>query len=156
MNPTTLRNEILATARLRGVAFHRRAYGVSGIQFLALTEPQLGQIVDQLLPSILAAVQETKTAFGDRRLSWAEAVNLGTIVSGIVSRAVRDSGAVQGTEGGVLAELMFGVLFDRLIVPFLPMWLKPFSGIMKAGIVKGLRTLYDRLLKGQVAAPAAP
>lgn len=127
------------------------AFRSLGAQTLAATpmdEAELSALLTRLLPDILAGVEQARAAFGDRKLSTAEAAALGTIVLGIVSEAVRvGAPLIKGTSAYALVGLIFGVVFDRVVAPLLPVWARPFAGLIKAGVLRGLESLYRTVIK---------
>lgn len=121
-----------------------------------LTESQLAAVLARMLPQILAGVGQARAAYGDRKISWQEGLTLGTTVIGIVSSAVQ-SGAplVQGQSARTLVIVIFGVLFDQFLAPLLPAWARPFAGLIKASVIRGLEALYQTMVKLRPTVPGA-
>lgn len=113
-----------------------------------LNASELTLLLNRLLPGILAGVGQAREAFGDRKLSGTEAAALATTILGIVSAAVRDGAPlVKGTSAYALVGLIFGVVFDQVVTPLLPLWVRPFAGLIKAGVLRGLEGLYRTVIK---------
>ena len=113
-----------------------------------LGNSELSALLDIIVPMIEDGITQARAAFGDRRLSWGEAAALGMVLQGIVSKAVMlGAPLVKGQDARALVLLIFGVVFDRYVTPLLPVWLKPFSGLLKASVMKGLESLYQSVIK---------
>lgn len=120
----------------------------------AISEEQLSMLLDQLLPGILAASNIAVDAYKSRRLTWGGAVALGTTLAAIVGRAVAGVRGLGGTSPELLLSLIWGVLFDRLLVPLLPAYLRPLAPLIRAAVAQGLGSLYHAALSPR--SPAAP
>lgn len=113
-----------------------------------VTDEQLAALLDELLPGITASVETAISAFKARKISIPEAINLGTTITGVVSTAIKDGAPlIKGQSARTLVIVIFSVLFDRYLAPMLPVWLKPFSGLVKATVIKGLESLYQAVVK---------
>lgn len=111
------------------------------------TDEQLASLLDGLLVPILAGVAQARAAYGDRRITLPEAAALGVTVMTIVSRAVHALPMVEDVSARALVLLVYGVLFDRYVVPLLPAYLRPFAGKVKGRIIELLETLYRSVVK---------
>lgn len=118
-----------------------------------VTEEQLKAIVAELTPDIIAGARQATAALADRKLSWTEAATLGTTLLGIVSKAVHEATALQNQNAEALVLVVYGVVFEQFVVPRLPLWLRPFAGVLKAGVVQGLQALYRTVIKRVRPAP---
>ncbi|KQR02411.1 hypothetical protein ASF71_21440 [Deinococcus sp. Leaf326] len=80
---------------------------------------------------------------------------LGTTLLGIVSKAVV-AGAPLLQDGNAerLVGLLFGVAWDRYVVPRLPLWLRPLAPVVYGIVVRGLEDLYRAVIKPPKPAPA--
>lgn len=115
-----------------------------------LTDEQLAALLDKLLPGITAGIQAALAAFKARKLSLTDALTLGTTIAAVVSTAVKDGAPlIRGQSARTLVIVIFSVLFDRHLAPLLPVWLKPFAGLVKAGVIRGLESLYQAVIKKQ-------
>ncbi|SMB85450.1 hypothetical protein SAMN00790413_03405 [Deinococcus hopiensis KR-140] len=113
-----------------------------------LDDVALAALLTPLLPQVLGGIDQIKAALGDRRLSFPEALSLKTMVAGVVSLAVGDGAPlVKGKSADALVVLILGVVFDRYGVPLLPVWVRPFAPVLKAGAVAGLEALYRAVVK---------
>lgn len=155
--PTIPLPDLLADLRLayRRTGTSLRAQ-VPGVRRLAteasadepLTEEALDRYLLDLLPGIVDGLLQARAAYGDGRLSLAEAAALGTTLLGIVSRAVmRGAPLVQGQHARQLVLLIFGTLWARYVVPALPVWLRPFAPLLRAAVTQGLEVLYRTVVR---------
>ena len=118
-----------------------------------LDSAALGALVTRLLPGILAGIEQARAAYGDRRLSWAEVAALATIALGIVSAAVKDGAPlVKGASAYQLVGLIFGAVFDSVLAPLLPAYARWAAPMIRAGALRGLKGLYDTLIRNRRAA----
>lgn len=113
-----------------------------------LTDEQLAALLDKLLPGITKGIEAALVAFKSRKISIPEAINLGTTIAGVISTAIKDGAPlIKGQSARTLVIVIFGVLFDKFVADRLPLWLKPFSGLVKATVIKGLEALYQAVVK---------
>ena len=113
------------------------------------TDEQLASLLDTLLVPILAGVAQARAAYGDRRITLPEAAALGVTVMTIVSAAVHALPVVEDTNARALVLLVYGVLWDRYVVPLLPAYLRPLAGRIKRRIIELLEALYRNVVKRQ-------
>ena len=113
------------------------------------TDEQLASLLDTLLVPILAGVAQARAAYGDRRITLPEAAALGVTVMTIVSAAVHALPVIEDVNARALVLLVYGVLWDRYVVPLLPAYLRPFAGRVKGRIIELLETLYRTVVKRQ-------
>ncbi|MDL2342540.1 hypothetical protein QOL99_00055 [Deinococcus sp. MIMF12] len=117
------------------------------------TDEQLASLLDTLLVPILAGVAQARAAYGDRRITLPEAAALGVTVMTIVSAAVHALPVIESTNARALVLLVYGVLWDRYVMPLLPAYLRPFAGRVKGRIIELLETLYRAVVNRRVAQP---
>lgn len=147
------------THRVLGVAFHvafQIRQPVLGARLRpvssGLTEPvpqeQFAALVRQLMAQIVAGAQQAEAALGDRKLSWTEATVLAGTLMTLVSTAVHEGAPlIQGADARSLVLLIYGAVFEQFVVTRLPVWLRPFAPLLKAGVVQGLEALYRAIVK---------
>lgn len=117
-----------------------------------ISESDFRALLQKLMPGINEAASLAIEAFRAKRLSWGSAVSLGTALVGIVSLAVKEGAPlVQGQSARTLVILIFGVLFDTYLTGLLPIWLRPFSALIKASVIQGLESLYQSVIKKKTA-----
>lgn len=117
-----------------------------------ISEADFRALLQKLMPGINEAAALAIEAFRARRLSWGSAVSLGTALVGIVSLAVREGAPlIEGQSARTLVILIFGVLFDTYLTGLLPIWLRPFSALIKASVIQGLESLYQSVIKKKAA-----
>ncbi|KQR37710.1 hypothetical protein [Deinococcus sp. Leaf326] len=115
---------------------------------VAISEEQLLAVGAVVWPLILDGLAQTRLALADRKLSLIEAGALGTTLLGIVSKAVV-AGAPLLQDGNAerLVGLLFGVAWNRYVVPRLPVWLRPLAPVVYGIVVRGLEDLYRAVIK---------
>lgn len=117
-----------------------------------ISESDFKSLLQKLMPGINEAASLAIDAFRAKRLSWGSAVSLGTALVGIVSLAVREGAPlIEGQSARTLVILIFGVLFDTYLTGLLPIWLRPFSALIKASVIQGLESLYQSVIKKKTA-----
>lgn len=147
MDIVDLKNEILAKAKAAGITIFQTFPNTAPVRLPAGTA-ELSALLDALLPSIVGGVEQARAAWGDGKLSWAEAVALGMTLQGIVSKAVMQGAPLaKGVDAVNLVTLIFGVIFSRYIMPKLPVWLRPFAPLIWNTLAKGLEALYQTVIR---------
>lgn len=117
-----------------------------------ISEADFRALLQKLMPGINEAASLAIEAFRAKRLSWGSAVSLGTALVGIVSLAVKEGAPlIEGQSARTLVILIFGVLFDTYLTGLLPIWLRPFSALIKASVIQGLESLYQAVIKKKAA-----
>lgn len=117
-----------------------------------ISEADFRALLQKLMPGINEAASLAIDAFRAKRLSWGSAVSLGTALVGIVSLAVKEGAPlIEGQSARTLVILIFGVLFDTYLTGLLPIWLRPFSALIKASVIQGLESLYQSVIKKKTA-----
>ena len=117
-----------------------------------ISEADFRVLLQKLMPGINEAASLAIEAFRAKRLSWGSAVSLGTALVGIVSLAVREGAPlIEGQSARTLVILIFGVLFDTYLTGLLPIWVRPFSALIKASVIQGLESLYQSVIKKKTA-----
>lgn len=113
-----------------------------------ITEREVFELITRLLPRIVEGIAQARAALGDRKLSLAEALQLGTTIATLVSQAVKDGAPlVKGADAHLLASALLGALYDVFIPERLPTWLRPFNGALKSAVLGGLELVYQALVK---------
>lgn len=138
-----------------------RVQASEGRRLLDTTLPTTVPVTDEQLlafgavvwPLVLDGLAQTRLALADRKLSLIEAATLGTTLLGIVSKAVA-AGAplVQDGNATRLVGLVFGIVWDRYVVPRLPVWARPLAPLVYGVVVRGLEELYRAVIKPTPAA----
>lgn len=115
-------------------------------------EADLAALLTRLLPGVQASIEQIRAVVAAKKISLPEAFSLATTIIGVVSAAVRDGAPlVKGQSAYTLAMLIFGVVFDRYLVPLLPVWVRPFAPVIKSSAVAGLEALYRAVIKKKAA-----
>lgn len=113
-----------------------------------ISESEVFNLISKLLPQVLAGIAQARAALGDRKLSLAEVYQLGEVIATLVSAAVRDGAPlVKGKDAYMLASAILGALYDLFITKRLPAWARPFNGMIKAAVLRGLELAYQSLMK---------
>ncbi|GGR84665.1 hypothetical protein [Deinococcus sedimenti] len=113
-----------------------------------ITEAEVFALITSLLPRVLDGIAQARAALGDRKLSLAEALQLGTTIATLVSAAVKDGAPlVKGADARLLASALLGALYDVFIPERLPTWARPFNGAIKSAVLGGLELVYQALVK---------
>lgn len=133
-------------------------------QTLTLSLPATAPVTDEQLlafgavvwPLVLSGIAQTRLALADRKLSLIEAATLGTTLLGVVSKAVA-AGAPLLQDGNAerLVGLVFGLVWERYVVPRLPLWARPLAPLVYAVVVRGLEELYRAVIKLPAPVPSA-
>lgn len=126
----------------------RRLLDTSVPTTVPVTDDQLLALGTVVWPLVLEGIAQTRLAVADRKISLIEVGALGTTLLGIVSKAVA-AGAplVQDGNAERLVGLVFKVVWDRFVVPRLPLWARPLAPLVYATVVRGLEELYRAVIK---------
>ena len=104
---------------------------VAGVKASQLSEADLSAFLNANLPEFVNAATELVAP----PFRWSEVQNLARIVTAIVASGLPSADSFEVT---VTVTAIVTVLFDKFIAPRLPVWLKPFSGMVRGTVIKGI------------------